>query len=271
MRASAAKTVLVRSFAPVSGLSNALQAAIILIAALGGGSILGHRFGPWQGALAALGFVALLILVGAIRTQGELDKLAEAPKPHLKFVGTNYQDDVVWVTVPSGYFVLAASASASQVVHANETLLRFVRVKIANDPPPDVPGEDAHNVHARLAFDGLPEAISGRFTGTDLPPMKHPLTPDRNVAVELPANGRPISIDVAMQDPTDGATFAFNDDNFGFDRGRLPRHALAGKDISVTVYVRASNAPEIHASFQLHLGGKDDPVQLRTVDETEAR
>jgi hypothetical protein len=145
---------------------------------------------------------------------------------------------------------------------------RFARVQIANAPPVGVRGENAKEVAAELTFSGsggTPLRMGGHWC------LHSQLDSGKavwNAPIDLPANGQPQALDIAMQDPLDGATYAFNDLNRKELSARLPAHALAGKECRVTVRLRPSNdRQETCATFRLHLGGKDDPMRVEKVED----
>ncbi len=245
-------------------MSNWVQILFVAISSLGGGSLFGLKYGAWQGALFAAVLIASLLFVGALRTQRELDRIDAAPRPHLRFLEVEHADET-WAERVVCVNIIGGGGPQESVRHLPR---RFARVQIANAPPVGVLGENAREVAAELTFSGA--GIKTRTMGGHW--CLHAEGPNRKKAVwnppiDLPANGQAQGLDIAMQDPEDGATYAFNDLNRKGHGARLPAHALAGKECLVTVKLRPSNdSEETTAMFRLYLGGKDDPMRLERIE-----
>jgi hypothetical protein len=118
---TASSKVLARSFAPLNLASNVIQFIAIGLVMVSGGTVLGVKYGSWQGALAAVCFIAVLLFVGALRTQLEIDELRATPRPNLLFGETHIHHSPMQQRFHDG---------TARVVSA-----RFPVITLANVPP----------------------------------------------------------------------------------------------------------------------------------------
>lgn len=206
-------------------------------------------------AIAVLTTVAVLAVRAVFEKVTELQRFEERPRPYLQILRSEVQEILWHMNLPDSIFDVGASARSHSKGLTIERLYRVARVVVANDPPVGSPGEDARAVAARLFFRSTVSdhelEVAGHW-------MKSPQGPDRsefdfdlNVPIDLPANGRPEPLDIAIQDPGDGSCYAFNDLNTKTNDGRLAAHALKDREYIVYVEIRASNAERLRSEWRL--------------------
>lgn len=239
---------------------------------LGLGITIASTFAPSLGLSVhaqkiGFGFGVALLFIGALLYAGDWRTRhvpSNATRPHLVFRGIehaneNWPERIVWHRPLAG---LHGDAGTYEEMRHHPRL--FARVQVANAPPNGVLGENANDVAAELTFEGPPGSapltIGGHWC------LHARLDPDKAVwdpPIDLPANGQPQGLDIAMQDTGDGATYAFSDLNRKVGDAKLPEHELVHTEYRVTVKLRPSNyAHDTVQTFRLHTGGKGDPMRL---------
>lgn len=149
--------------------------------------------------------------------------------------------------------------------------MRFGRVLVVNDPPDDRVGEEALSVSARIQFVGAQGhhlAIDGRWSKTAQAPDRSFYSGDLNVPIGIPANSRAEALDVVVQDPIDGAWFAFNDYSGNSTDARHEPHALPDERYKVVVTIRGTNTPRLTMGYELSRT-KDGSIRLLREDLVE--
>ena len=205
-----------------------------------------------------LGVLAALVFVGGYRlwdrAEGAYQKLA-GDAPHLVFTGTESDwanvGTTSWRPLTSGMPTQSASVAAM----AAAGRYRFVRVFVANDPG-DRLGARARRVVAKIAFVDAEERelklMNGRWAETEQRVESGRLNPSEDEAViDIDANGRAHSLDIAMKVPGESEFYACNYENSGAPGLRLASHRLEESQCRVHVTVRAENALPITQTFVL--------------------
>lgn len=167
------------------------------------------------------------------------------------------------------------SGTTFLVQHVN-VLHDFVRVSVANDPPPGIVGATAEKVVARVSFiadDGsIPvHQMLGRWAET---PQR--METGRvgisleEVQLDIEPNGLPHPVDIGMRNPGGTSCWAFNDENSAALDLQLPKHELIQTRYLIRVSIRGSNTETISADFVL-TNEPGSPLRLSGPSETSPR
>lgn len=133
----------------------------------------------------------------------------------------------------------------------------FARLHIANDPPAGQLGETASQVAARITFadcDGnvLIDRMIGGWSETPQRAETGRLGLSLTKAqLDLPANGVPHPVDIAMRAPGDPDCYAYNFENSNAPGLQLDKHRLVDDEFVVTVTVRGDNTEGVSETYVL--------------------
>lgn len=225
----------------------------LAIAVVGALSIVVGVVGSWWAAVALFVFAGLatVFALTAYRLATEVEALAVAPRPYVRFGEANVAGAAV-VAIPRPW---AAVQAASGVTAAVQGAGLFARIDVANDPPPGTVGAQAERVTGEVEFldtDHRPLLrLQGRWAETRQRAQRDEMNLSyETVQLDIDANGLAHPLDIAMR-TAQGACYAFNDDNSEWLDLEKPDHRLDGESFYVRVTLRGVNVEQMTETFRL--------------------
>lgn len=147
----------------------------------------------------------------------------------------------------------------------------FARV-VNNHDSPGV-GVTAKDVRCDLAFHAMDKVgalpkIKGRWRDAKSPLDLSPFQLHTAAgAIEIPADGEPRELDVAMKYPEDAYCYAYNNDNAdGYEWSRKPEHRITELEFVAEVTVRGSNFAPLTRRFIVSHGGIGTVLAIRELE-----
>lgn len=184
------KRLAVQVIAPVPAIDTTVQAIVLVVAILVGGTALGREVSFAGGIALIAGALFLLTARVAWSLQGRLEAIEEAA-PKVEFAGPWFKRE----------FATGGTAEGEWA--------DFVGIYARNEG-----GEVARNVWVELEFsvpgNTRPLILQGRWSHNQLASLGEPFEAPRFTEIDLPPNARPEPFDVAIRFERDGAVYAMN-------------------------------------------------------------
>jgi hypothetical protein len=227
------------------GIAGTAQTILIIVGALAAAGF-GSKYGTAQAFASGFAVLFVLFFVAALRLQAELDELATAPRPCLRF-GQPFVDDDHGVVTSQNEFVGHAS---------------FVILPLLNDPPPGKKGETAKSVHAVFSIHDLdgetltPER-GARWQATPQAPDRSAISPVNTAEMteaNIPPNRRPHNIDTVMTFFGGGNAYLWTNDSMKtadpmFGKRLHDRFRIEPEFFTVRVRVDGENIDPVSTEF----------------------